>query len=145
MSIRIFYDDVSYRYHGWLKLKKLLNEVITESGNIPGDLSIILTGDDALKRINIQFLEHDYFTDVITFNYNTDNVINGEVYISIDTVKNNAMNYNVSLYSELTRVIIHGVLHLTGFNDKTGEERKEMRAQEDLWLVTGKEKYGLRI
>ncbi|HLN55780.1 MAG TPA: rRNA maturation RNase YbeY [Bacteroidales bacterium] len=145
MSIRIFYDEVSYRYKGWLKLKGLLKQIITNSENRPGELSIILTGDTTLKGINVQFLEHDYFTDVITFNYNEDNIINGEIYISIDTVRNNAQNYDVSLYNELTRVIIHGVLHLTGYNDKSEEERKLMRDQEDRWLETGKEKYGLRI
>jgi rRNA maturation RNase YbeY len=145
LSIRIFYDEVSYRYKGWLKLKGLLKQIITNSENRPGELSIILTGDTTLKGINVQFLEHDYFTDVITFNYNEDNIINGEIYISIDTVRNNAQNYDVSLYNELTRVIIHGVLHLTGYNDKSEEERKLMRDQEDRWLETGKEKYGLRI
>jgi rRNA maturation RNase YbeY len=145
LSIRIFYDEVSYRYKGWLKLKGLLKQIITNSENRPGELSIILTGDTTLKGINVQFLEHDYYTDVITFNYNEDNIINGEIYISIDTVRNNAQNYDVSLYNEVTRVIIHGVLHLTGYNDKSEEERKLMRDQEDRWIETGKEKYGLRI
>lgn len=145
MSIRIFYDDAAYRYRGWLKLKELLKEIISGSEMRPGDLSIILTGDLNLRRINVQFLEHDYFTDVITFNYNEDNNINGEVYISIDTVRSNAINYNVSLDNELTRVIIHGVLHLTGLNDKTSLEREMMRKAEDRWLEIGKDKYGLRI
>lgn len=145
MSIRIFYDDAAYRYRGWLKLKELLKEIISGSEMRPGDLSIILTGDLNLRRINVQFLEHDYFTDVITFNYNEDNNINGEVYISIDTVRSNSINYNVSLDNELTRVIIHGVLHLTGLNDKTSLEREVMRKEEDRWLEIGKDKYGLRI
>lgn len=145
MSIRIFYDDAAYRYRGWLKLKELLKEIISGSEMRPGDLSIILTGDLNLRRINVQFLEHDYFTDVITFNYNEDNNINGEVYISIDTVRSNSINYNVSLDNELTRVIIHGVLHLTGLNDKTSLEREMMRKAEDRWLEIGKDKYGLRI
>lgn len=145
MNIRIFYDETGYRYKSWLKLKELLKEIISGSKMKPGELSIILTNDDNLRRINVQFLEHDYFTDVITFNYNVNTEINGEIYISMETVANNALNYNVSLYNELTRVIIHGVLHLTGLNDKSEEELKLMRREEDRWLDLGKEKYGLRI
>ncbi|MGE5421135.1 MAG: rRNA maturation RNase YbeY [Chloroflexota bacterium] len=145
MNLRIFYDETGYRYKSWLKLKELLKEIISGSKMKPGELSIILTNDDNLRRINVQFLEHDYFTDVITFNYNLNNEINGEIYISMETVGNNALNYNVSLYNELTRVIIHGVLHLTGLNDKSEEELKLMRREEDRWLDLGKEKYGLRI
>ena len=73
-------------------------------------------------------------TDVITFNYNSGKVVNGEVYISLETVKENSLNYNVSLSLEIIRVIIHGVLHLVGFDDKTESERAQMRKMEDLYL-----------
>jgi probable rRNA maturation factor len=134
LSVDIFYDGVSFRYKGWRKIRNLLEQIIAEGNMIPGDVSIILTSDNTLRKINVEFLEHDYFTDVITFNYNSGNLVNGEIYISIDTVRDNAKNYKVSLRNELTRVIIHGILHLTGYDDKSGEDRTMMRSREDYWL-----------
>ncbi|HLN20764.1 MAG TPA: rRNA maturation RNase YbeY [Bacteroidales bacterium] len=134
MRIRIFYDETVYRYKGWLKLKDLTGKILASEKRKPGEINFIITTDRKLKDINVEFLEHNYFTDVITFNYNTGNIVSGEIYISIDTVKDNAGIYETGLKKEMSRVMIHGILHLAGYDDKSDEEKQLMRKMEDFWL-----------
>jgi rRNA maturation RNase YbeY len=95
-------------------------------------LSYIFCSDEYLLRINKQFLHHDFYTDIITFNMgSSSNCIEGEIYISIDRVKDNAIKHNTSLHAEIHRVIFHGILHLCGFKDKSIKEIKAMREAED--------------
>ena len=134
MKIRLFYDGIEYRLKNSKNCLKLIEKVIRSEMKLPGDLSFVITTDDKIIEINREFLDHDYFTDVIAFKNNDGKIVNGEVYISLDTVKRNAHNYKVSLRNELIRVMIHGVLHLCGYKDSKMKERKEMKMREDMWL-----------
>lgn len=101
-----------------------------------GELNYIFCSDDYILDINKQHLNHDYYTDIITFNYNVGDVVSGDVFISYDTIISNALEFsNGSVVDELDRVVIHGVLHLIGFNDKTDKDQLEMTKQEDASLV----------
>lgn len=136
--MRFFYYQVKYRIKNSRKLLKCLEEVIRNYNYIPGDLNYIITNNKVIKELNNKFLRHNYATDVISFKYDEGNVINGEVYVSIEKVKENAKKYKVSVKNELERVLIHGTLHLCGFLDYNEKERKKMRSEEDLWI----EKFG---
>lgn len=141
MKIHIFYENVNFRIRHWRKVKELIEKVIAKENKISGDLNFIITTDEILKEINIKFLNHYYYTDVISFNYDYQNNLAGEVYISLDSVKINAKNYKVSYNHELIRVIIHGVLHICGHDDRTRSERKKMSMLEDFWLNTYENKF----
>lgn len=134
MTIRFFYDNINYRLKGCNKMRKCIEKVIRGEGKIPGDLNFIFTSDDSLLEINRKFLKHNYYTDVITFSEDIGSKTGGEVYISVDTVKQNAKNYKVSYRQEMLRVLFHGTLHLCGYNDTEEEARNFMRGREDYWL-----------
>jgi rRNA maturation RNase YbeY len=99
-----------------------------------GDITLIFCTDEELLAINKEHLSHDYYTDIITFNYNTDSLLSGDLFISVDRVTDNAMQLGVSLEEELHRVCFHGVLHLLGYNDKTPNEIDAMRQKENFYL-----------
>lgn len=132
--ISFFIEDVDYTLKDKLKIKRWIQQTITTEGKKTGDINIIFCSDEYLLEVNKQYLNHDYYTDIITFNYNTDK-INGDLFISLDRVGDNATQNNVPRETELLRVIIHGVLHLLGFNDKTAKEEKIIRAKEDSCLT----------
>jgi probable rRNA maturation factor len=132
--INIFYDNVKYRLRGSRRALRNIEKVIRNEKKISGDLNFILCGDNEILELNRKYLKHNFFTDVIAFGYENGNVIRGEIYISIDTVKKNSINYKVSLKDEVLRVMIHGVLHLCGYEDKTDSERFLMKKLEDKWL-----------
>ncbi len=134
MSIIIFYDNIKYRLKKSKEALKIIEKVIIKESKIPGDLYFIITNDKEISKINKEFLQRDSVTDVIAFNYNEGRIINGEIYISKDTVKRNAYNYKVSLREEILRVMIHGILHLCGYNDKSKKEKDIMKKKENEWL-----------
>ena len=116
-------------------LKKTVREIakkiaLEEQKNIKS-VNIIFCSDNYLLAINKEYLNHDYFTDIITFNYNEDKTLSGDLFISVDTVKTNAQEYGVTFDMELYRVMIHGVLHLIGFDDISDELQQEMTQKED--------------
>ena len=126
MSVKVYYDQIKFRIRRSGEIKKFLEKVIRDEKKIPGDLCFIFTGDKMILEINREFLNHNYYTDVISFNYSRQKIINGEIYISSDTVKENARINNVKIFEEILRVMIHGVLHLCGYNDVSRKEREFM-------------------
>ena len=130
MAIHFHNEDVSTSFNKTI-VSNWLNNCIQDLDYKTGEISIIFCSDDYLLDINKKYLNHDYFTDIITFNYNEKNTIIGDLFISIDRVRENAKDLKVDFNNELFRVIIHGVLHLCGYNDKTQDQQKEIRAKED--------------
>lgn len=108
--------------------------VINSKGYKLGNLVYAFFNDEGLKDLNIRFLKHDYYTDVISFDETADQVVSGNIAISVDRVKENSTQIGVDFEEEMHRVMIHGVLHFIGFNDKTSSEKKEIREQEALAL-----------
>lgn len=128
--VRFFNKDIKFHLQHKMLLKKWIKLTAQKYGYAVGDINVILCNDPYILEINNQFLSHDYYTDIITFDYSEDNIINGELYISIDTVEANANEYGEDFSVELHRVIIHGILHLCGLDDHCDEDIKEMREAE---------------
>ena len=134
MAIRFFSDGVSFQPEDKRKISRRLRQVAAKEGKKTGDLLIIFVSDEIILDINRKFLQHDDYTDVITFDDSIGDTISGEMYISIHTVQSNANDYRVDFRDELLRVMLHGVLHLCGYKDTTTDEQQEMRAVEDKYL-----------
>ena len=116
------------------KIASWIEHIVVSEGFVLGEISYIFCDDLFLNQINKEFLKHDTLTDIISFDYCLDKQINGEVYISIERVIENAQLFHVSFENELNRVMIHGVLHYLGYKDKTTEEKKTMRLKENACL-----------
>lgn len=134
MKINIFYDTIKYRLRGTKKVKELIIKVIMNEKKVPGDLNFVFTNDKFIRKINREFLNHDYYTDVIAFDTSEGDTVSGEIYISVDTIRINAKKYRVSLREEIIRVMIHGTLHLCGYDDKEEEEKWSMFERGEIYV-----------
>lgn len=132
--IRYFTEDIKFEFKGKLSNNKWLRLVASSEIRKVGDINIIFCSDNYILDVNMKYLQHDYFTDIITFDYCEGNVLNGDLFISIDSVKENAEFYKTGFQDELNRVIVHGILHLIGFDDHSEEDIKIMRSKEDYYL-----------
>ena len=137
MAIRFSVQDVHFELENEQNLKKWISNVVLRRGKAVGNISYLFCDDNYLLGVNRQYLNHDTYTDIITFDYVVGNLVSGDIMISVDRVGENAEKFGVPFEQELHRVVIHGVLHLLGQGDKTDSEAAEMRRLEnealDLW------------
>ena len=136
MSFQFFNEDVVLPELNFEKIVRILKGELRVHLVLLGSINYIFCSDNYLLELNIKFLKHDYFTDVITFDYSEGRVVAGDIYISIDRVMNNSVIYKQNYSDELTRVISHGLLHLLKYNDKEEEDIKMMRQKESQLLKT---------
>lgn len=131
MAIRFSVQDVHFELENEQNLKKWISNVVLRRGKAVGNISYLFCDDNYLLGVNRQYLNHDTYTDIITFDYVVGNLVSGDIMISVDRVGENAENFGVLFEQELHRVVIHGVLHLLGQGDKTDSEAAEMRRLEN--------------
>lgn len=134
-QLHFFTEEISYRLRNIRKLQRwVLHTIEKEHGTLEG-INFIISSDIFLHKINLEYLNHDTYTDIITFEYNEPNTpILSDIYISLDRCKENAKTYKVKLVDEVHRILIHGVLHLLGYKDKTTPEKTVMTSKEDYYL-----------
>lgn len=135
MKVSFHYDIEKFKLRESRILKTIINRIVSDARRRIGIIDIIMTTDEKLYGINREFLGHDYYTDIIAFNYNKGKTVNGEIYISVERVKENAKKFNVSFGKEMRRVIFHGLLHLCGYDDRTEGEKRKMSEMEDIYLA----------
>jgi rRNA maturation RNase YbeY len=136
-SIHFFYEDISIRIKHIGKLKNWIKETIKQENRVFSNINYIFCSDDFLRDINIRYLDHDTFTDIVTFDTSSDSnsqFIEGEIYISIERILDNSKKYKVEFSDELHRVMVHGVLHLVGYHDSSVRQKSIMRGKENAYL-----------
>jgi len=133
-KVYFFFQEVNPTLRHRNDLKRFIEYVFKQEGKIVDTINYIFCTDNALLDINRKFLKHDFYTDIITFDLSESDVVTAEIYISVDRVKENALQHKTSFKQELYRVLFHGVLHLCGYGDKKEEEIQLMRKKEDFYL-----------
>lgn len=129
-----FHNEIEFVLQNQQELRRWIKKVITSENKEMGEINYIFCSDEYLLEKNIKYLDHDTLTDIITFNYCKGQIITSDIMISIDRVKENSTIFDNSFSEELHRVMIHGILHLIGYDDKTEKEKKLMREKENFYL-----------
>ena len=135
MAINFYAEEIDMPSFRKNDTKEWIKEITTSFGKKVGDISYVFCNDEKILEVNQNYLQHDYYTDIITFDYTEGIKISGDLFISVDTVKSNAEQFEQDFDTELHRVIIHGILHLCGINDQSPEERANMIEEENKALA----------
>ncbi|HRH52984.1 MAG TPA: rRNA maturation RNase YbeY [Chitinophagales bacterium] len=130
-AIQFVNKKIRFKLKEQERIASWVERVVLMYHKFPGDIQYIFCDDTFLAEMNQQYLQHDTLTDIITFNYNSGHYISGDIFISIDRIKENAATYKTTIEDELHRVMIHGILHLCGLNDKTAKDKKLMQEKEN--------------
>jgi rRNA maturation RNase YbeY len=133
--VSYFTQDTSFRFKEKRITSRWLKAVAESEGKKLGDISVIFCSDNYLLEVNKKYLKHDYYTDIITFDYCEGSKLSGDLFISVDSVRANAAFYETEFHVELRRVIVHGLLHLMGYDDHSDEDITQMRAKENACLL----------
>jgi rRNA maturation RNase YbeY len=134
-NIFFFSEDINFELLHPKTFIAWIRSVILKENSQVGDLNFIFCSDEYLYDLNLKHLNHNTYTDIITFNYCENDLISGDIFISIDRIRDNSLKFSKLFNDELSRVIIHGVLHLVGYDDKLDEDQTIMRAKEDFYLT----------
>lgn len=134
--IIFFNEDINFKLKGKNYFKAWLKKVAEKEGFTMKDLNYIFCSDEYLHKMNVEYLNHDTYTDIITFNNSEENkIIEGDIFISVDRIADNSINLNVKFENEIKRVIVHGLLHLCGHDDHSDEDKAEMRRLENEYIL----------
>ncbi|SDG76216.1 rRNA maturation RNase YbeY [Winogradskyella thalassocola] len=133
-----FNYETQFKLQNTEQLSEWISNTISEESCKEGEINYIFCNDYYLHKLNVDFLDHDTLTDVISFDYSVGKELHGDIYISVERVEENASDFKVAFQDEIARVIIHGVLHYCGYKDKTDADEKEMRSKEDYYLAKRK-------
>jgi len=126
--------EIDFNLKNKLNVKTWVKNIVVGEGKLAGDITYVFCNDDYLGTLNEKYLKHDTLTDIITFDYSEKRTLSGDIFISIERVKENAESFKTTFNAELGRVMAHGVLHLSGYKDKTADDKMEMRRKEDFHL-----------